>query len=161
MKTMEFPERLELINSITDKRFGMRLKREMPVKSSKGVARGGTARIVDHTIACEYKEAVALLGVEAAVDGSAEGAKVWALLDGEEVLRGGLEGRSPTVFGDFLPTKVLFTADDDNGSKVGMFMPNATQVRVVVTIPKGTGPKVTVKATLRMALYEAVDAQGS
>lgn len=155
MNAAGFAEQLDLANPVTGKRFRMRLEKETPIESSKQIEPGGTARVLEHVVSCELLESVALLGCK--VEGGAKGAKIRVMLDGEDVLKGVLEGSPAEAFAEFLPTQCLFYAETPEGVKAGMFMPNGTMVHVVVSIPRNLDAPVRILMTLQTALYTLAD----
>jgi hypothetical protein len=158
MSAVGFAKRLDLVNYISGKRFRMRLEKEEPIESSKEVAPGGTAHVLEHTVSCRVPEAVAVLGADVEADGRAEGATVRLVLDGEDVIKGVLDEASAGSFADFLPTQCLFLAETPDGAKAGIFMPHGMLIHVVVTVPRSSRSPVKIRTMLRTAVYTMVEA---
>lgn len=147
MKTIEFPDRLDLFNPVAVKYYAMFLKESSPI-ALKGSDCDRNPPVFEHTTMCGIRDAFALTGILVESDPDA---KISVMLDGEYILK----AAPPAVVSAFIPRSgsesltSLFAAKTPENIHAGLFLPNGTNIWVFVSEPRS--PRVTV--TLRMALY--------
>lgn len=164
-RTPSWPERLYLVNPCSGQRFEMVSKGYAPIRSVLEIDsamgcvleydRAANSRAFEYMVRCLHAtDAVALTGI--LLDGS-PGTRIRVMVDGEPILKDMDPARiSAAEIKPMYSPSDIFTAETPGKVKVGIFLPNGTQV--VVASERGPVP---ARVRLETTLYTLKDPKPS